>query len=120
MYCIMTHAHSALPLTPDAIWPALRAEAEVLQKTEPLLAALAEDVLLSQESLQNSLSRMLSAKLAGRELNAATLYGIFTAAHRAAPRMEEDARYDLISSKKHDPAARDFTCSSNGHSFIRA
>lgn len=103
----MTHAHSAQQYTPATIWSALREEAEILRKKEPVLAALTEDWILSEVGFLDTLGRMLAGKLASAEVDAASLRNSFSTVHQAAPALEDAALYDLSSIMKHDPAAHD-------------
>lgn len=95
----MTHAH----LTTETIWPRLRAEAETLHKTEPLLRAFVQHSILAAPGFQNALGRLLSLKLASAAIDTAALQDLF----HALPDIETPAKHDLLAILRHDPAAHD-------------
>jgi serine O-acetyltransferase len=98
----MTHADSAPALAPDILWPRLRAEAEALHAAEPALAAFVKNNILSADSLQGALGRILPEKLASAAVSATVIGEAF-----AAAQIEKAAQDDLIAIKKNDPAAHD-------------
>ncbi len=99
MPSIMTHAH----LTVATVWPTLRADAEILYKSEPVLKKLLHNSILTATNFQDAIGRILSRKLAHADVDAAALRDIFS----AAPDPTLPASQDLISIMKHDPAAHD-------------
>lgn len=98
------HVHS---IPPETIWPAIRAEAQVIKKKEPALAAFVQGSILP-EGMLPSLAKILSVKLASVEISAKSLYDVFTAIYQTAPGLEQAALHDLIATKHNDPAAHDF------------
>ena len=101
------HAHSAEPLPLAAIWPGIRAEAEILEKKEPALAEFVRHSILTEKNITGALGKILSVKLASVNVSEKSLQEIFLSVYQSAPVLEEEAQHDLISIMKHDPAAHD-------------
>src|SRR5438045_1394239 len=99
---MMTHADSAYALTLETLWHTLRAEADFLQKTEPVLGAFLQNGVLWENSFSGALCRVLAGKLASTEVSLAAVHAIFTKTHQASPELAEAAQHDLLSVMEHD------------------
>ena len=94
----------------DSIWTAVYAEAEKLAASEPALQALAEEVVLKRNSLEDALSVRLSRKLAYHATPEGYLKDVFTEAFASAPELPGQVRADLIAIKERDPACHNILC----------
>lgn len=101
----MTHVHSPLPL-PELAWSTLLQEALDLQKTEPLLTKVVEAVT-SASSASEAICRLLPKKLADHSIGEDKLRLLFSGIHAQNSDFENALVRDLMSSRQHDPAARD-------------
>ena len=62
---------------PSEIWKQIREEAERIAQEEPLVATIMQTRILNQESLCDSLAKILSLQLADQNLNAEQLQSLF-------------------------------------------
>lgn len=94
-------------LTVSEVWPQLRAEAEQLAKTEPLLKGLAQAHILDADTLVKGLSLLLADKLGEAALPTAELVPIFNDIYAQNPELADIAARDMLAILHFDPAARD-------------
>jgi serine O-acetyltransferase len=92
----------------NAIWPALRNEAEKLVHQDQALAPLIQSVILPAASLTEALGRLLSEKLATRHLPEGFLLQLFGEFSSGVADLENIIERDMQTISKHDPAARDW------------
>jgi len=104
---MITHAYSVPPLTPETIWPMLLVQAEMLQKMEPALAGLLQSGILSEKTFPGAVGKILSAKLASADVDAAAIRDIFATAHRQEAKMAPAEKKELLAVMRNDPAAHD-------------
>jgi serine O-acetyltransferase len=95
----------------DPIWSALRAQAEQLAVSEPVLASFAHATILKHERLEEALSYHLAKKIGGEDLSPMQAREIFEEAFAADPTMGEAVRADLSAVFQRDPAC---------HSYVQA
>lgn len=89
----------------DAVWDALRAEAQADADAEPLLRKFYVDLVLSRPSLEAALAAHLSAKLCvPGALPQDALRDLLAAALAAHPEAARAARADLLAARDRDPA----------------
>ena len=89
----------------DAVWQAVRAEAEEVAAGEPLLARLADEVVLSRGSIFESVGVRLSRKLGRNAIGEGDLYAIFMDAFSDDESIRRNIVYDIAAIKS---PARDF------------
>ena len=90
------------PIT--AVWHRLRAEAEALCQTEPILAPLLHVTLLDQSTFSDALARLLSERLASGELTSDVLVGLLRG-ELAPPAVATSIARDLLATTERDPAS---------------
>lgn len=99
----VVEAHATPP-----VWCSLRQEAERAAKAEPGLASMLNAVILSHDSLTDSLSFQLARKLGDSELRAMTLREITLDAYGADPSLIAAAEADLRAVFERDPACKGY------------
>ena len=92
----------------DAVWQAVRAEAEEVAAGEPLLARLADEVVLSRGSIFESVGVRLSRKLGRNAIGEGDLYAIFMDAFSDDESIRRNIVYDIAAIKSRDPACTGF------------
>lgn len=107
----MTH-HLGVP-SPDAVWAALRAEADALTAREPFLVAMIRQLVPRDGRLSDVIARRLSSLLQQPDIGRDDLLSLFGGVMTAAPQIEEFAVHDLHAVRSRDPA-----CSSHLHATL--
>ena len=90
-----------------ATWATLRAEAETVARSEPILRPSLEASVLRHSAIDEAIADHLSRKLACPELSAAALRKLFAEAIEDEPGIAEAAVVDLRAILDRDPAAAD-------------
>jgi serine O-acetyltransferase len=96
--------HPAHLTTVDPVWRSVRAEAEQIVATEPLLATLVHASILHHGELEQALCFRIAQKLASVEMGEMVLREIAEEAYRAAPALGTSARADMVAVYERDPA----------------
>jgi serine O-acetyltransferase len=86
------------------LWAALRSEAEVVLNSEPHLAHLVEDVILSRSSLAEALGARLSRRLAREDMPRQSMEPLLTGVFENYPQTVHSAARDLVAMFERDPA----------------
>ncbi len=90
----------------DPVWLQLRKEAETTATSEKLLSSFLEEVILSQNSLERSISFLLAQKLGGQSnIPTITLFDLFWQIAREDTTFQEAIRTDLTAIADRDPAS---------------
>lgn len=90
----------------DMLWPRLQREAKTQKKQEPLLAGLLHASILGHENFSDALGYVLANKLAGPDLGALDLWGLFSQAYKKDKSLVKYALLDLAAILDRDPAVR--------------
>lgn len=90
--------------TVDPIWHRIRAEAESLVESEPLMGSLVHAGILHHASLEKALSFRLALKLSSQEMPESILRDLADEAHEAEASLSEAARADILAVYDRDPA----------------
>lgn len=90
----------------DAVWAALRAEAQQWASAEPALAGLVFSAILSKSSFDDALSFYLAKKIGGRFLNHMQGRDIIVESFAGDPSIVAAARADLEAVFERNPACR--------------
>lgn len=88
----------------DIVWVRVRQEAEKVARSEPVLAGLLLDTILSQSTLETALTRRLANRLADA-LPADLLQPILTETILADAGIRRALRFDILALLDRDPAA---------------
>ena len=88
-------------------WEAIRTHAQALLAREPVLSGTLESDVLTQHSLEQGMTQLLSRKLADVALPAPGLRELLIATLDRHPRVAEAAQADLAATCSRDPAAAD-------------
>jgi serine O-acetyltransferase len=91
-----------------SVWSALRAQAQEAAQAEPTLASLLNAVILSHNSLGDSLSYQLARKLSDQELRAMSAREFCDAAFADEPQLVHHAEADLRAVFERDPACKSY------------
>ncbi|MEM6761843.1 MAG: serine O-acetyltransferase [Pseudomonadota bacterium] len=91
-------------LSHDPVWERVRADAEKIAQTEPMLASLIHAAVLEHPSLENALAERIAGRLAGPSLQATHIRSAFADAISADPALAEIFRVDLVAVLDRDPA----------------
>lgn len=86
------------------VWRTLRSEAETVLGSEPHLAHLVEDVILSRGSLAEALGARLSRRLAREDMPRRSMEPLLTGVFQNHPLTVHAAARDLIAMFERDPA----------------
>jgi serine O-acetyltransferase len=86
------------------VWRTLRTEAEAILTTEPHLAHLVDDVILSRDSLAESLGARLSRRLAREDMPRRSMEPLLTGVLQNHPLAVHSAARDLLAMYERDPA----------------
>ncbi|MDQ8187642.1 serine O-acetyltransferase [Pelagicoccus sp. SDUM812002] len=92
----------------EAIWKALREEAEAAADSERLLVAYLQETILGQKSLEAALSYTLASKLKDEILPSITLRDLFLEIFGEDEKLREAIRIDLQAVRDRDPAANGY------------
>ena len=90
----------------DPVWSGLREEVAEMAESENMLASYLHATVLNHNSLENSLSFLLAAKLASPHLSAMSLRDVIDESFHLGPQIGEAVRRDLTAVVERDPAAR--------------
>ncbi len=90
----------------DAVWLALRGQAERWAASEPALASLVSTTILNHTGFGDALSYYLAKKIDGRFLNAMQARDLITESFRGDPQILKAARADLAAIVERNPACR--------------
>ncbi|MDX2108935.1 MAG: serine O-acetyltransferase [Verrucomicrobiota bacterium] len=96
------------PPIPDPIWDALRIEAVIAARNEPVLAELLHVSVIDRCSLEEALSYRLPRKLGHHAVSEFYLQELFCSIFQADPYIGQQVRRDLMAVKERDPACRGF------------
>jgi len=88
----------------EGLWTALRAEAAVVTDSEPQLAHLLDDVILSRGSLAEALGARLSRRLAREDMPRQCMEPMLTGVFENHPLTVRAASRDLVAMFERDPA----------------
>lgn len=88
----------------DPLWSRIRAEAEEVTQTEPLMASLVHQGVLYHKTLESVLSFRLAQKLASPEMSELILREILEDAYAETPGLVAAARDDILATYDRDPA----------------
>lgn len=88
----------------DAVWARVREEAEIVASSEPLLAKLVDEVILSRRDIFDAVSLRLSRKLGRNAIGENDLYAIFMDAFSDDEAARRNVVYDITAIKSRDPA----------------
>lgn len=103
-----THLELVEADAPPPVWTSLRLEATRAAQQEPSLASMLNAVILSHDSLADSLSFQLARKLGDGELRAMTLRETALHAYAADPTLIGAAEADLRAVFERDPACKGY------------
>lgn len=92
----------------DAVWVQLRQQAEEAARQEPALATLFNEVILSQNSLEEALAVRLSRKLAYHATPEGYLKEVFCDIFQKNEQIGGRIRHDIAAIKERDPACRNY------------
>jgi len=92
----------------DSIWMAIRSEAEVHAKREPLLASFLHASVLNHTTLEQALSLNLAHKLGSDTLPAISLREVVDEALSSDPAIGNAIRADLAAVRDRDPACDNY------------
>lgn len=104
----MAHLEVVASDAPPPVWSALRLEAGQAAQAEPSLASMLNAVILSHDSLADSLSFQIARKLGDGELRAMTLRETALQAYAADPSLIMAAEADLRAVFERDPACKGY------------
>ncbi|MGF1483112.1 MAG: serine O-acetyltransferase [Opitutales bacterium] len=104
----VNEASAASEPAKDAVWEALREQAEKIARREPMLQALLQEIILDRASLAEALSFRLARKLGRAALEEPMLREVFSQAFARKPQIVEHVRHDILAICERDPAARGF------------
>jgi len=90
----------------DAVWQALRGQAENWAASEPALASLVSTTILNHSGFGDALSYYLAKKIDGRFLNAMQARDLITESHAGDGQILAAARADLAAIMERNPACR--------------
>ncbi len=90
------------------VWQQLREEAELVIKKEPLLASYVYACVLNHDSLESSLSFILSNKLSDDVVPAVTVRELFESAFQSSPENSTSAAADIRAVFERDAAISTF------------
>ncbi len=105
----MNKVHSLANATQDELWQTIRAEAESVAKTEPLLASFLHATLLKHQSLERAVSLNLAQRLSNETLQAIHLREVIDEALASEPSIGRALRADLAAVRDRDPACKRLT-----------
>lgn len=88
----------------DPVWSRLRDEAEMVARTEPLMASLVHAGVLHHQSLERALSYRISQKLASPDMSDLILREICDGAYGEDKALGIAARADILAVYERDPA----------------
>ena len=88
----------------DPVWSRVRAEAEEIARTEPLMASMVHSGVLYHTTLDSVLSFRLAQKLASAEMSELILREILDEAYLDDPELVAAARADMLATFDRDPA----------------
>jgi serine O-acetyltransferase len=94
----------AVPASSDALWNAVREEAEAVLRTSPELGGLVVPTIFHAASLEDAVARRVSVRLASPALADRLLYDAFTEAYASEPVIANAVRADLKAVLDRDPA----------------
>jgi len=86
------------------VWATLRAEAEGITTSEPQLAHLVDDVILSRSSFAEALGARLSRRLAREDMPRHNMEPMLTGVFQNHPQAVNSAVRDLLAMFERDPA----------------
>ena len=96
-------------LEPDAIWAAMRAEAAVKAKEEPILGSYFHATILNHQSFRSALSFRLASKLDNPMLPTMLIRDVIDEAIAADGNILEGALTDVLATYDRDPATEDLS-----------
>ena len=96
-------------LEPDAIWAAMRAEAAVKAKEEPILGSYFHATILNHQSFRSALSFRLASKLDNPMLPTMLIRDVIDEAIAADGNILESALTDVLATYDRDPATEDLS-----------
>lgn len=88
----------------DPIWSRLRNEAEALARAEPVMANLAQSIVLKHHRFEDALTYRIAQKLSNSEFSALAIRDLAEEAVEAMPEIAISARADLLAVVERDPA----------------
>ncbi|HEY2071481.1 MAG TPA: serine O-acetyltransferase [Rhizomicrobium sp.] len=92
----------------DPIWSALRAQAEEIANSEPVLASFAHATVLKHGRLEDALSYLLATKIGDDNVSPMMAREIFEEATNADPAIGDAVRADLSAIFERDPACHSY------------
>ncbi|MEM7075029.1 MAG: serine O-acetyltransferase [Pseudomonadota bacterium] len=92
----------------DPVWARIKAEAEEIVTTEPLLGGLAHSSILHHKTHESALGYRISLKLASSEMPEQILREICDEAYTDDPELGRAARADIVAVYDRDPACDRF------------
>jgi serine O-acetyltransferase len=95
---------TAVELARDPIWDAIRQEAAVLCREEPILASFLHTSVLSHPSFERALTYVLARRLGSKDVAAVALRQIFDAVVANDTQIAVAARADICAVCERDPA----------------
>ncbi len=95
--------------TDDPLWDAIRDEARLQIRQEPILASFLHDTLLSHRNLGSALSFILADKLGSATVPAMVVREVIEEALAAHPDIVETVRADLHAVRERDPACKGYS-----------
>lgn len=101
--------HYCTPVGDDQIWDRIREEAEADAVAEPALAGFLNTVVLGHETLADSLSYLLAAKLASQTVTALTLRDLLQPVFAEHDGIMPAVQADLQAIVTRDPACRGYS-----------
>jgi serine O-acetyltransferase len=88
----------------NGMWNSLRAEAEIVARSEPQLEHLVDDVILSRDSFAAALGARLSRRLAREDMPRHSMEPMLTGVFEKHPLAVHSAARDLLAMFERDPA----------------
>lgn len=92
------------PASLDAVWGEIRAEAERISETEPVLRGLVCDVILSRSNLFEAVAARLARKLGAHAMPADLIRGVILDAYEGSPEARDAVVRDIVAINGRDPA----------------
>ncbi|MCL2473546.1 MAG: serine O-acetyltransferase [Alphaproteobacteria bacterium] len=91
----------------EKVWEQIKISAKRMAEESPILAKLAESVVLNSPDFKTALGRVLSRYNNDTTVTAGQLFDLFESVYSKAPDIIEAAAYDILAVLDRDPAATD-------------